>query len=156
MQAPWILIIYSYFEDPRAGNVKNDDFSPVPGLWGRVIKAVWIWHVKTMLMKILLSIFGISYFSYCEEYPVPGGRVLIECLIHNLQSLQPDGLEIIINAFLIIDVACKKILLNVWDQLIIQTSIKHSRKGLASSMYNLQGMILNHLKNLGALTSRPW
>ncbi len=26
-----VLIIYSYFEDPKAGNVKNDDFSPVLG-----------------------------------------------------------------------------------------------------------------------------
>ncbi len=42
MDMTTVLIIYSYFEDPRAGNVKNDDFSPVPGFWGRVIKAVWI------------------------------------------------------------------------------------------------------------------
>ncbi len=32
----------------------------------------------------------------------------------------------------------------------------YSRKGLASFMYNLQGMLLNHLKSLGALTFRPW
>ncbi len=108
-------------------------------------------------------ILGISFFSYFEAYPAPEGRVLTECLVYNPRSLQPAltyhniyGLVIIINAFLIIDISCKKILLNIWDQLIIQTSIKHNRKGLASFIYNLQGMLLNHLKSLGALTSRPW
>ncbi len=35
-----VLIIFSYFEDSRAGNVKNDDFSLVPGPWDQVIKVV--------------------------------------------------------------------------------------------------------------------
>ncbi len=34
------LIIFSYFKDPKAGNVINDDFSPIPDFRGRVIKAV--------------------------------------------------------------------------------------------------------------------
>ncbi len=37
-----VLIIYCYFEDPKAGNVKNEDFSLVPVLRGWVIKALWI------------------------------------------------------------------------------------------------------------------
>ncbi len=34
-----VLIIFSYFEDLKAGNMKNDDFSLIPGSRGRVIKA---------------------------------------------------------------------------------------------------------------------
>ncbi len=74
-----VWIIYSYFEDPRAGNMKNDDFSLVSGPQGQVIKAVWIWNVKTTLMKILLSlerVLGLDIWNitFLLLWRVPGPR----------------------------------------------------------------------------------
>ncbi len=40
--------------------------------------------------------------------------------------------------------------------LLYKLQLIYSRKGLTSFIYNLQGILLNQLKILGALTSRPW
>ena len=42
---------------------------------------------------------------------------------------------------------------SAWPKTRSKLQLKYS---LASSMYNLQGMLFNEFKILGVLTSRPW